>query len=337
MPNDICITLDYELCLGAKTGSVKNSLILPMDELSKVFDRYNVKVTIMVDSSYLLMLKKNMSEFGSLEVDYNMIVSQLKSLSLNGHSIQLHIHPQWYYSSYDGENWYLDFEHYKLSDMDKEDVEIYFKESKSLLESIIGKKVVAFRAGGFSLQTYKEHGQLFASNDIKIDTSAVPGNFEKSKHQWYDYRNLPHQNYKFSHDITKINENGRILEIPISTVRINPIHYLYLRKKVEFPHNSFKPFSEGLGIVMNYSRFRRWWNVFKQIFRTKFAGASMDNFSSRLLPFIYERYTSISENNCFVIIGHPKSASPRSIYFTEKFIKNTFKNNNYKTLEDFII
>ena len=336
MTNDIYITLDYELCLGEKTGSVKNTIIRPMEKLAEVFDRYNVKVTLMVDSSYLYMLNKNKNEFPSLEDDYNLIVSQLKSLSDAGHSIQLHIHPQWYYSRFDGNEWKMDFDHYKLSDMSDDDVTFYFKESRLLLESIIGKKVMAFRAGGFSLQSYKDHSQLLISNNIKIDTSVVPGAFEKSKNHWYDFRDLPHKPYRFSENITKIDKHGALVEMPVSTVSFNPIKYLLLRKKIEYTQSSFKPSTEGRGIVESYSKYRKWFNLYRQLFRTKFAAASIDNFSSCLLPLVYKKYKAIPGNNCFVIIGHPKSVSQNSIRFTEEFIKKTVHTNKYKTLEDFL-
>ena len=95
MDNKICITLDYELCLGLKTGSVFNTLIYPMNQLSNIFDNYNVKATLFVDASYLLALNKRKREFPILEEDYKMITDQLRELKLKGHSIQLHIHPQW--------------------------------------------------------------------------------------------------------------------------------------------------------------------------------------------------------------------------------------------------
>jgi hypothetical protein len=334
MNNEICITLDYELCLGHKTGSVYNTLIFPMDELTKILDKYDIKVTLMVDSAYLLMLKKLKEDFEVLENDYNMIVSQLKSLSKNGHSIQLHIHPQWYYSRFDGNVWKLDFKHYKLSDMDKEDVPLYFKDSKLLLESIIGKSVVAFRAGGFSIQSYKEHYKLLVSNNIQIDSSCAPGIIEKSKYQWYDYRYSPSQNYKFSKDISQVDELGEVLEIPISTVKFNPLHYVYLRKRRELSSSSFMPFTEGEGIAMTNPLLIRVFNLVRQLFKRKVALASIDSFSSSLLPLVYEKYKAISGNSCFVIIGHPKAFSINSLFFTEEFIKKTISNNTFKTIED---
>ena len=52
------ITLDYELFMGARTGSINNSLIKPMTELDLMLDKYNIRTNLFVDSAYLLRLKQ---------------------------------------------------------------------------------------------------------------------------------------------------------------------------------------------------------------------------------------------------------------------------------------
>lgn len=335
MKNKICITLDYELCLGRKTGTVLNTLIRPMEELAKIFDIYNVKATLFVDSSYLLALKKNMNIYPSLEKDYKLIVNQLNELQLKGYSIQLHIHPQWIFSHYDGEKWNLDFNHYKLNDLEENVAKTHFKEAKELLQSITNTDIVAFRAGGFSLQSFTGFYELLLENNIKIDSSVVPGIVEKSKYQWYDYKKAPLQRYNFENDITKYDSNGKITEIPISVTKYNPFYYAYLKKKTE-SKNSFSLFTEGEGIGLLASNAIRFWKVYKQFFNVKIVGASIDSFSSVLLPNIFTKYKKNEGNNIFLIIGHPKAASPTSISYTEKFILQTINSNHYVTIEDLI-
>lgn len=335
MNDKICITLDYELCLGKNTGTVYNSIIKPMDELSKVFDKYNVKATLFVDASYLLALKKNKTNYSLLENDYELIVKQLTSLESKGYCIQLHIHPQWIFSSFDGEKWNLDFEHYKLSDLDKNLAKNHFIEAKDLLQSIIKKEIVAFRAGGFSLQSFEGYYNLLLDNNISIDSSVVPGATEKTKYQWYDYKNALNQKYTFKDDISKYNPGGKITEVPISVVKYNPFYYAYLRRKVE-TNNSFKVFTEGEGIGGMASNFKRFWRVFKQFSSVKIVSASIDGFISVFLPIMYKKFKKNKSNEIFVIIGHPKAASPTSILYTEKFIKQTIKNNHFVTIEELV-
>lgn len=335
MQYKICITLDYELCLGKNTGTVLNTIIKPMNELSSIFDRYNVKVTLFVDSSYLLALKKQKSNFPVLEEDYRMIVNQLQELNSKGHSIQLHIHPQWIYSYFDGSKWNLDFKHYKLSDLDKKVALIHFNEAKELLESIIEKEVVAFRAGGFSLQSFKNYYEMLFINNIKIDSSVVPLTFEQSEYQWYDYKSAPLHPYLFFDDILIPSKEGKICEVPISVIKYNPFYYAYLKKKTEF-NTKFNLFSEGQGIGLNKSKWIRMYSQFKQLFRTKIMMASIDGFSSVLLPMVFDDYKKNNRNNDnFIVIGHPKSASPNSIMYVNDFINKTYQNNSYITIENF--
>lgn len=335
MKDKICITLDYELCLGKNTGSVYNTIIKPMEELSKVFDKYNVQATLFVDSSYLLALKKNKSDYSSLEKDYELIVNQLNELQTKGYCIQLHIHPQWIFSTFDGEKWHLDYEHYKLSDLSQNQAISHFKEAKDLLQTITKKEIVAFRAGGFSLQSFDDYYNLLLDNNISIDSSVVPGTVEKSKHQWYDYKNALNQMYNFKDDIIKPDPDGKILEVPISVVKYNPFHYSFLRRNVE-SNNIFSLFTEGEGIGAMVSNFKHYRRVFKQFFSVKIVAASIDGFMSALLPIVYKKFKKMKGNDVFLIIGHPKSASPTSILYTEKFIKQAIKTNYFVTIEELV-
>jgi len=335
MKRKICITLDYELYLGVETGSVQNTIIKPMDKLSDIFDKYNVVATLFVDASYLLALRKNMDTYEALAEDYKMIVSQLKKLQAKKYSIQLHIHPQWIYSTFDGKRWNMDFEHYKLSDLENHIAWEHFSEAKELLESIMDKKIIAFRAGGFSLQSFEGYSDLLVKNNIKIDSSVAPGKVSKSKYQWYDYKNIPLHKYKFSEDIKQISDEGEITEIPISVVKYNPFHYAFLRKKIELK-NSFILFSEGQVINAIEPRCVRYKNLLKQFFFPKIVSASIDEYLSALLPEIFSKYKKMNKKWDFIIIGHPKLASPRSLYFIEKFIKQTIGSNQYVTIENLL-
>ncbi|BEG97903.1 hypothetical protein [Bacteroides sedimenti] len=335
MGKDIYITLDYELFLGLKTGSVENSLIMPMDELARTFDRHGVKATLFVDSSFLYALNKYRDRYSSLDKDYSRVAGQIKRLARNGHSIQLHIHPQWYFSEYNGNEWKLNMEFYKLSDVEHDLAVHYFKESKNLLESVIEKDIIGFRAGGYSIQTFKGYYDLMVTNNIRVDSSVLTGAVSHSRFQWYDYRTVPMDSpYCFEQDIARPSDKGEVMELPITTCRFNPVHYALLRKKSD--EGSFKAFSDGSSVASALSRPRRMYDFYRQMFRTKIVPASIDSLSSYLLPLVYKKACEESGARSFVIIGHPKSASPKSIRLTDDFISNTVLNNEYKVIEDLL-
>ena len=54
-----------------------------------------------------------------------------------------------------------------MSDVPRDILNESFANSKKLLESIVEKEVIAFRAGGYSLETLKDFQRLFSVNNIK--------------------------------------------------------------------------------------------------------------------------------------------------------------------------
>lgn len=332
---DILITLDYELFLGQNTGTVYNSIIHPMNDLSNMLNKYNVKTTIFVDAAYLFRLNKLKNKYESLNEDYTLIEEQLMQLSENGHDIQLHMHPQWFYSDFNGEKWKLDFEHYKLSDLGVK-AEFYFKECKLLLEQIIRKKVIAFRAGGYSLESYEEYYSLFESNGIKIDSSVLSNVESQSIFQEYNYQNTPNENfYPFKNSLIKVDKNGSVYELPITTLGFNPLVYTYYKFKSKLSH-SYTRYGDGSGVGNVLPLISRSRMLMSQLFKKKYVPASIDGFTASLLQQVFSSFKKIPENDKFVIIGHPKNFSPLSIKQLDSFISISENTCNFTTVNSLI-
>ena len=287
---DLFITLDYELFMGKKTGSVESCLLSPMNSFISMLDRYGIKATIFVDAAYLLRLSELKDKHDKLKSDFELISDHLKCLEQAGHDIQLHFHPQWIYSDYDSKQWIMDFEHYKLSDLPENVLRTSFYSARLLLEEIIGKKIIAFRAGGYSLPTYSGYIDLFKLNGIKIDSSVLRGAYVDSKYQKYDYRNIPKASiYNFNNSLF-IEDNKTI------------------------------QYGDGYGIGISGSRLKRLVKRIKILFQNKIVSASIDGFMSTMLLDIYSIHKKQVSCNGFVIIGHPKNFSNVSIRNVEEFI-----------------
>ena len=183
---NILITLDYELFYD-KNPNLENSIINPTNEILKIVDPLNVKLILFVDVGYLKCLEKHKSEFPELEKDYQLITLQLKELCDNGHEVQLHIHPHWEDSYYDGKEWYFDLTRYKLTNFSKEEIHNIVTEYTEILHRITQQKLTAFRAGGWSAQPFEVIGDALHKNGILYDTSVYPRGALKSKEQWYDF------------------------------------------------------------------------------------------------------------------------------------------------------
>src|SRR5229473_8441061 len=102
---DIFFTFDYELFFGAKSGSAEKCLIEPTNELIRIAGKSNAAFTFFIDAGYLKRLDEFRNKFNTLEKDYAAVTKQLESLRRNGHDLQLHIHPHWEDSYYDGTTW----------------------------------------------------------------------------------------------------------------------------------------------------------------------------------------------------------------------------------------
>jgi peptidoglycan/xylan/chitin deacetylase (PgdA/CDA1 family) len=315
---NVFITLDYELFMGNITGTVINCMIKPLDKLIEILNKHKIKITIFVDAAYLLRLSELKFNSQKLQQDYKLIVDQLKLLSIQGHDIQLHIHPQWLNATYFKNNWILDSTKYKLSDIEDSEVSKLFKESKELLEEIIGKPIIAFRAGGYSIQSYSKYIDLFINNGILVDSSVLGNAFMDSNYQKYDYRLCPSfERYNFSQDIIKENPNGNIIELPITQGKVNILYIIYKKLVISRKNNQNK-YGDGIPLLSKSEKSYSFLKSLKKIFISKKYTASIDSYSSIYLSYLFNQHRL--KSNDFVIIGHPKNFTDFSIFHLEKFI-----------------
>ena len=210
------ITLDYELFMGSKVGTVENCLIKPMNALTEMLDKYDIKCNVFVDAAYLLRLYQLKEDKGVNE-QFQLVTQHIQRLSKQGHAIQLHFHPQWLYSKYE-DGWIMDFEHYKISDMPLEDIKALIPQAIELLQSYSCNKLIAFRAGGYSFPNELYFYDILRKYEIDIDTSVLKGAKVRSKYQFYNYTHIPNYSpYHFDKNLSVEDKEGYFTEYPIST------------------------------------------------------------------------------------------------------------------------
>lgn len=327
---DILLTLDYELFLGNKTGSVENCLIRPLNAYLKHIGKYGIKFTIFVDATYLIKLKEYAQIYSNANDDYKKIISHIKQLDKDGHDIQLHIHPHWYYSKYDGVQWDLDHSHYKLSDLIPEEAEIIFSSSKDLLDGIIGKSTIAFRAGGFSAQPTHLLAHLFRQNGIRIDSSVCPGNVYNSMQQQYDYSACPTLDfYSFQDDICVENNKGEFVELPITMHEISPVFYWKYVFTRLLKMRKHRTFGDGDGVKATSE------SIKERLLKYTSAMATIDGYKISYLKDIYLSRRHKSGYLC--ILGHPKLATDFSVGKLKEFCSFVKKDGaEFKTFSQII-
>lgn len=318
------ITLDYELGMGKITGTPEKCLIEPMYHLTELTDKFGIKLNVFVDAAYLLRLRALKDEFSQLQKDYEIVISNVTKLDSEGHSIQLHLHPQWLYSNFDGEKWNLDFEHYKLSDMPLEEQKNIITKGTQLLNSLITRKVSTFRAGGYSIENYSELREVFALNGIKMDSSVLRGEYTNSKFQTYDYRTIPNKTSYYFFNNPKVEAKGDSIEFPISTVVVPSLVYLINKKTKHKEYSDIietkRKWGDGIGIGYAGNKVQVLLNKIKMLLGYKTIRASIDIGVD--LERVYAYSKKHYEGDDFVIIGHPKSISPFTVKVLERFIVN---------------
>ena len=168
---NIFLTFDYEIYFGENHGTVQKCIIEPTKELIRIADKYNVHFSFFVDCGFILKLDEFRKKYPVLEKDYEAVTTQVQELSEKGHDIQLHIHPHWEDSSFDGTKWKIDTSRYKLADFEKGAIDGIVSKYKKVLTDLTGKKVFAYRAGGWCLQPFSHVKEAFKNHKISLDST----------------------------------------------------------------------------------------------------------------------------------------------------------------------
>lgn len=108
------------------------------------------------------------------------------------------------------------YAHIDLRKISKEDFEKDFHKAKNILEQIINEKIEGFRAPFFSINKTNSWILEILSKNLSYDSSIFP-----VKTNLYGVPDAPRTIYKpnFS-DITMNNPNGKLVEIPLATIKI---------------------------------------------------------------------------------------------------------------------
>jgi hypothetical protein len=219
---------DYELYFGENYLSEREVLIEPTEHILRAFEEEGIPMTLFADVA-------SVWRYHSLKVksDYILLFEeQLRQAIRQGHDVQLHLHPHWMTSTFDGKKWEMDESKFKLSDMGYGGRKIQSLESadeliirgKKYLEELLrpvepSYQCIAFRAGGYGIQPNEREliGALLSAG-FKIDSSIVPGMFFKSNVNKIDFRRIPPKlNYRMGTQYGIAQEDSQgILEIPIA-------------------------------------------------------------------------------------------------------------------------
>lgn len=320
----IYITLDYEIYFGENHGTVEKCIIFPTSELMRIGEKHNVRFVFFVDIGFIIKLDEYRRQFPQLAADYDLITTQVKQLSDSGHDVQLHIHPHWEDSRYDGKRWIIDVKRYKLTDFSETEISSIVRRYKEALHSITGKMIFAYRAGGWCLQPFEKLKKAFKENNISLDSSVFRNGFFETAQYAYDFRNAPDKDiYSFENDVIVEKPNGFFTELPISPIRNSPLFFwkLFLLGRRN-PH-LHKPLGDGRAMAAPGYRKR---------LLTRFTNnpVSVDGYNAHLLQKALNRLLRKNKTH-MVVIGHPKALSRYSVQKIEEFVMKNKEKHSFTT------
>ena len=310
----LLFTFDYELFLGDRSGSVQDCLITPTDQLISLLHKYDFKSYFFVDTVYLLRLKEAALVNPLAKADLDRIFSQLVQIVKKGHEIYPHIHPHWLDAIYDAtiNEWCLtEKRYYKFSSISQELQTSLFEESVKIIHSILAQAnqkqpVDSYRAGGWSIQPFNNFIPWFLKHGIKHEFSVLPGMYQFSDAQSFDFRKAPENQaiYPFHEDTCLKDETGPFTEWTISSIILNRYEKWFDFKISGFLNRTGRrPALKGKGVssIINKEGDSRSGRGHRRVIAS-FEGLNL---------FRVKKYiTSISKLEYFHFISHPKIISP---------------------------
>lgn len=324
----IYLTFDYELYFGARTGTVEKCITGPTALLTEMADRQGIKLCQFVDIGFLIKLEEAIVKYPHLQQDYTLISRQLEQLHKTGHDLQLHIHPHWEDSYYDGNRWHCRVDRYKLSDFnDHEIADIVHRYKTALSKFCDPVQLTAFRAGGWCIQPFERFKDVFRANGITTDSSVFANGYYESAQYAYDFRGAPLKSkYNFSTDPVIEDPEGTFTEIPISSIYNSPLFYwrLFLLGRLN-PH-LHKPLGDGIPISAPGQRF-------SLLTRWTHNTVSVDGYNASLLNRAYRQHKRRKKEQ-MVIIGHPKSLTRYGLKALEQFVEKRKADNQFVTFKN---
>lgn len=258
---NLILTIDYEVFLGAETGDIRSVLINPTYELMDILKINDSKMTVFWDILHYYSIVKWSEQFPVLIQEKHLVEQQIKDLVLQGHDVQMHLHPHWLDAKYADGEWVFDYSRFSLHKLSQRNDEMDINTirgcvflMKELMESVIRPykpdyKVSAFRAGGYLIEPFEDLAEAFKAAGIKIDSSVCPGLSKLTTIYPYDFRKYHHKlEYSFDKSPVRCDKSGFFIEKPIYTVNLSLLYrikHLLWKKR----NNVTAPVYGGKGVV----------------------------------------------------------------------------------------
>ncbi|HNW88661.1 MAG TPA: hypothetical protein PKN48_03305 [Bacteroidales bacterium] len=318
------LTFDHELPLGGVKTSYKEALFAPTDKLLGLADELKVPVTLFSD----VLGAYRFSEWDKNNFFYPY-EDQLHKALCNDHDVQLHLHPHWLTSDFDGST-YIPSKDFKLSDFSTHPewkIAKIIEHGVRFLTEICSVplndyKCLAFRAGGYNIEPGSaEILKNLLSQGILFDSSICKNYRFSSVLSDVDFAGMPKApNWFTGTDGNFRNEaHAGILEVPIAgkpkTIFEIPTRFKLKKYAFQAPPNHGFQIHEGKPAGLK--------NRIGQLFSSRML--SFDNYTfsvaylMKILEYNLQKYRKYDEV-MLCAIGHPKTMGDYSMQMFRDFV-----------------
>lgn len=327
---NVAITLDYEIFFGPKSGSVERSVLEPSEALAALAARYRVPLVFFVDACWLLRLRQQARSHPALGAEHDRVCRQLARFVKDGHELQVHVHPHWHDSWFDGERWHIDLRRYRLDDFGTRQISEIIAEAADLLREIAdGKRVSAFRAGGWCIQPFNRLRRALLESGIYIDSTVYAGGRQTSASHRYDFTGAPSASrWFFDHDPLQPDDEGPFLEVPIASHRVSPLFYWKFAAARKLGWAGQQPFGDGVAVPLGRD------DLINKLLRPTPSVVSIDGMKADFLETAWREYAARDMED-FVVIGHPKAFTRGSLARLEAFLQ-AHRDLRYLGMNDYL-
>lgn len=323
------LTFDHELPLGGVKTTWEDALFEPTRQLFDIAHELNVPVTLFTD----VLCGIRFREWDKTSF-YEPYIKQLLEAINRNHDVQLHLHPHWLTSNFEGKK-FLPSNDYTLSDFvlpkGSFTVESIITEGVNFLNEHIKPhfpeyRCLAFRAGGYNLG-HPDSRELILrelySHGIRYDSSIAKGYYFSSGISEVDYRNVPKDStwhLPFNGNFKNKGDSG-ILEIPIASIPKSLFEVPTLFKMKKYAYRA--PLGRGYQIHEGKPGSVR--NKVKAFMSTRMLG--FDNYTydfKYLLKILDYNITKYRNEDLIMlsIVGHPKTMGDYAWDMMRFFVKN---------------
>ena len=322
----LVLSFDHELSLGG-ARSYAHNLFEPADALLDAANALKVPVCFFTD--ILCQLRFKEWDPAGFCAAYER---QLQRAVLEGHEVQLHLHPHWVEVGLAGGRFALG-NRYSLGDFANEP-------PPNDMEGILSRGVVelhrvcaaaddryrcrAYRAGGYSYGAAEERQTaLLWQHGLRVESSVAKGYFLKTQSTGVNFRQMPAAANWFIEPGGRLASPGAqgLFEVPIASAPRTPANNLvFLAKRVLARHQRRN--SGGIGF---HARKDRWGNKLARLFPRSAWMLSFDAFTQTAadLVAILQRHLGghpgVETIYCSAI-GHPKSMGPYQLRLFRDFV-----------------